>query len=84
MAFDYSKLRGRIIEKYGSQSAFANAIGIQKHVISSRLNNRVGISKEEIIVWSEKLGISPDDYTKYFFQKKHSAQQEERLCKGML
>ena len=26
MAFDYSKLKGRIIEKYDSQSSFANAM----------------------------------------------------------
>lgn len=27
MAFDYSKLKGRIIEKYGTQAAFAKAMG---------------------------------------------------------
>ena len=26
MAFDYSKLKGRIVEKYDSQSSFANAM----------------------------------------------------------
>lgn len=69
MAFDYSKLRGRIVEKFGSQSAFANAIGKQEQAVSAKLNNRVGITKDEIIEWSEVLGIDPDDYARYFFAK---------------
>lgn len=34
MAFDYSKLKGRIIEKYDSQSSFANAMEWSERTLS--------------------------------------------------
>lgn len=38
MAFDYSKLKGRIIEKYNSQSSFANAMEWSERTLSLKLN----------------------------------------------
>lgn len=68
--FDYSKLRGRIVEKYGSIEAFSNDLNISKVSISKKLNNKIGISRDEIIEWSTKLEISPDEYGVFYFAKK--------------
>ena len=40
MAFDYSKLRGKIVEKYGSQSAFVRAFGTSENTFSLKMNNK--------------------------------------------
>lgn len=72
MEFDYSKLRGRIIEKFGSIKAFAEADGRSFVTISKKLNGKVAISPEDIVKWSapELLDIQPGEYHLYFFVKK--------------
>lgn len=69
MAFDYSKLRGRIIEKFGSIKAFAEAYGLSSVTMSNKLNGKVAISMEDIIKMSspEFLDIQPCEYHLYFF-----------------
>ena len=47
MAFDYRKLKGRIIEKYGSQLNFADAYGISENTLSLKMRNKVIIRKEQ-------------------------------------
>lgn len=51
MPFDFSKLRGRIIEKFGTCAAFAEAVGLPESSVSARLNNRVSIDSDEIMEW---------------------------------
>ena len=34
MVYSYSKLKGRIVEKFGSQSAFANELGVSENSVS--------------------------------------------------
>ena len=72
MAFDYSKLRGRIIEKFGSQAAFAIALGRPENTISRKLNGGIAISTQDIREWSEEdiLNIPADQYHEYFFKEK--------------
>ena len=70
MAFDYSELRGRIVTKCGNQSEFAKRIGMKPQALSRKLNNQVGITKEEILDWSEILEIEPPEFGKYFFTLK--------------
>lgn len=67
--FNYSKLRGRIIEKCGSVDSFAKQVGLSTVSMSKKLNNKAGISREDIICWSEVLDISKEDYGAYFFTK---------------
>lgn len=40
--FDYSKLKGKIKEVFGTQSAFAKAMGLSGVSLSSKLNNITG------------------------------------------
>lgn len=70
MAHDYSKLRGRIVEKCGTIGAFAEKIGTPQANISSKLHDRYGITPKEIISWSELLEIPKGDIGEYFFTLK--------------
>lgn len=70
MDYDYSKLRGRIVEKFGTASAFADALHIHKAQLSAKLNNKVDITRADIETWSNLLGICSDDYGAYFFTLK--------------
>jgi len=69
MKFDYSKLRGRIIEKFGSITAFAKAYGLSLITMSKKLNGKVAFSPEDIVRMSapEFLDIQPCEYHEYFF-----------------
>lgn len=69
MAFDYRKLRGRIIEKFGSVKAFAEAYGLSSVTMSNKLNGKVAISMDDIVKMSapEMLDIQPSEYHTYFF-----------------
>lgn len=71
MPFDYSKLRGRIIEKFGSITSFADAYGLSKVTMSNKLNGKVAISMNDIVKMSapEFLDIPPSEYHTYFFTK---------------
>lgn len=72
MTYDYSKLIGRIVEKYGTRSAFAARLGISNKSLSSKLCNRIGFKQSEIRHTSELLDISDDDIGKYFFCERSS------------
>lgn len=67
MAYTYAKLKGRIVEKFGTQKAFADAIGISENSMSKKLNGLTGFSQEDIVLWSEKLEIDLREAGKYFF-----------------
>jgi transcriptional regulator with XRE-family HTH domain len=68
MAFDYNKLRGRIKEMYGTQDAFAEAIGIGRVSLSEKLNNKVEFKQREINKACDVLKIPIEDMTDYFFK----------------
>lgn len=70
VAFDYSKLRGRIIEKYGSQGLFAQALGCSERTISLKMNNLRAWTQRDIVKASELLDIHEDEIQDYFFKQK--------------
>ncbi len=67
MPYAYNKLRGRIVEKYGTQEAFARKIGISKNSLSLKMNGKTSFSQADIIKWSELLDIQPHEIGQYFF-----------------
>lgn len=71
MAFDYSKLRGKIREKFSTQENFAASIGVSCVSISAKLNNKVEFTQEEIHKSCDVLGISLNDIAEYFFCPKN-------------
>lgn len=70
--FDYSKLRGRIKEIYGTQEKFAEKLGISKSAMSQRLNNITEFSQEEMYLSCELLRVSRSEIPEYFFCRKSS------------
>lgn len=71
MAFDYSKLNGRIREKMGTQEALARAMGISRSSLSLRLNNKIEFEPSEMLKICELLEIDKEnDITPYFFTQK--------------
>lgn len=69
-SYDYRKLRGRIREKCGTQSAFANIIGLSDVSVSNKLNNNVEWGQEEIESTIFALDIPPNEIHSYFFTHK--------------
>ena len=48
MAYDYSKLNGRIVEKCGTRANFAEMMGLSERTISLKLNNKISFKQPEI------------------------------------
>ena len=70
MAFDYSKLRGKIREMFETQSKFAKAMGISSVSLSAKLNNTVQFTQAEINKACELLSIPTEFIPIYFFTEK--------------
>lgn len=68
--FDFSKLRGRIKEIYGTQTAFAVAMLMNEATLSNKLNNNVEFSPKEIIRACLLLSIDSKEIHLYFFTLK--------------
>lgn len=54
------KLKGKIIEKFGTQFEFSRAINEHESNISRVVRERRTLSKEDKKVWAEVLGTEPD------------------------
>lgn len=67
MKFNYSKLRGRIVEKYGSQRKLAEALGITFEALNMKLNGRSPFRQAEMVTISRLLEFPTSDIAKYFF-----------------
>lgn len=70
MEFDYSKLRGRIVEKFGSIEAFSSETSITNISVSKKLNNKVPISRADMIEWSKLLEIPVEEYGLFYCTEK--------------
>lgn len=68
--FDYSKLRGRIREKYETEGCFADALGIGRVSLSKRLNNALDFSRIEMMRTCDLLDIPAHEMHVYFLPKK--------------
>ena len=70
--FDYSKLRGRIREKFGTQAQFAEAmraegLNFSDCVCSQKLNNQSEWTQDEITTACNLLDIPAEEIHLYFF-----------------
>lgn len=68
--YDYTDLRKRIREKYGSEKNFASDIGMSDTYLSLILNNKAEFRQSTIKRASTALGIAPTKISKYFFCEK--------------
>lgn len=69
-AIDYSKLRGRIREVYGSEGNCAKAMGYSRATMSYKLTGKIALTQTDIIKFSDLLDIDVQDYGAYFFTPK--------------
>lgn len=67
--YDYSKLRGRIKEKIGTQGEYAKKIGRSENFVSKVFKNKTVFSQDDIERSVELLEIEPIDIGLYFFTK---------------
>lgn len=67
MKSNYNKLRGRIVEIYGSQKMFSKEINLSEQSITAKLNGRSDFSKDDILKWSDALRLSSEEIGAYFF-----------------
>lgn len=70
MAYDYSKLNGRIIEKCGTQVVFAERMGLSERTISLKLNNKVAWKQPEMQKAAGVLEFPETEIQTYFFTMK--------------
>ena len=70
VAFDYSKLKGRIVEKFGTNIEFASAMGWSTVTNSKKMTCAVMWQQDEIMKAAELLAIKPTEIKDYFFTLK--------------
>ena len=70
--YDYSKLRGRIVEKLGSIKKYAELLNLSDTSITNKLSNRTPFNQDEILrsIESDVLDIDVMEIPKYFFTQK--------------
>lgn len=67
LPYNYSKLNGLIVEKFGTQLKFAEAMGLSERSVSIKLNGKVGWKQIEITKACSLLDISDKNIPTYFF-----------------
>lgn len=67
MKFNHSKLRGKIKEVFGTQEAFADAMGISTTSLSAKLNGSVEFKLSEVVQAVKILQLEEKDIAVYFF-----------------
>lgn len=70
MSFNYSKLKGRIIEKYGTQRNFAREMNLSEKTLSSKLKNITSWKNDDISRACDLLEIPMEEIPVYFFEVK--------------
>lgn len=68
--YNLNKLKGRIIEKFGTQGSFAKAMGTSERTLSLKLDNQVDWKQSEIVKACELLEIPKEEIADYFFTLK--------------
>ena len=72
MVYNFSKLDGKITEKYGTRRRFCNAIKMKESTLSARMNNKIPFKPDEIILICSPnvLDINPTEIGELFFKLK--------------
>lgn len=74
--YETAKLRGRIVEKFGTIKEFAQAAGSSMSFTSQYLNGKKILDQKTIDRWANVLDIPANEYDLYFFARKvHAIEQ---------
>lgn len=65
---EYNKLRGRIVEKYGTMSNFAEKIDSSRQTVSQKLSGKSEFSRDDIQRYAAMLEIPKDEIGVFFFE----------------
>ena len=65
--FNYSKLRGRIVEKCGTQQTFAKAMGMSEKTVSLKMQGKIPWKQTDIMKALDVLDLDASDVQDYFF-----------------
>lgn len=68
MSFNYDKLRGRIVEKYGSIAKFSADTRIDYAAVIRKMAGKTKFTQEDIVEWCRLLEIDINDASLYFLQ----------------
>ncbi len=68
--YDYSKLLGRIKEKYGTRENLVKEITISSTSLNLRLNNKLKFDQQDIKELCIALDIEEEEIPDYFFKEK--------------
>lgn len=63
----FAKLRGRIVEIFGTQRRFAEELGKSEVTVISKLSGKMSFTMNDIKEWSRLLKIPLDEIGIYFF-----------------
>lgn len=70
MGYDYSKLRGLIRERVGTEKNLADIAKLGRSTLSLKLSNKREFSTNDIAKISSVLNINNADIGEYFFTQK--------------
>lgn len=70
MNFDTNKLRGRIVEKYGSLQNFSKHTGFKYSTLQNKLRSLTYFNQYDIVQMMKFLEISNEEVPVYFFREK--------------
>lgn len=68
--YDYSKLKGKIVEKYGTQKEFIKQIPMSEPTLIKKINCQSEFNQSDIEVFCSLLDIDCEEISIYFFTKK--------------
>ena len=68
--YDTSKLKGRIVEKFGTQGAFAEKVHCSLSFLSLYMNGKKKIDQPTMDSWIKALEIPENEIHLYFFTHK--------------
>lgn len=67
--FDYSRLRGKIVERYKTLKNFADETHQSVSSVNLRINGIREFKSTDIFNWANYLGIPDSEISDYFFAK---------------
>ena len=65
--FNYSKLRGRIVEKFGCMRAFVKELPFSDVAMANKMQGRTAFKNDEMLLMARLLEISKEEIADYFF-----------------
>ena len=70
MSYEYGALFGKIREKFGTQTNFAQAMGMSTRSMSLKMTSKRSWKQSEIVTAASLLDIEAKDIPMYFFREK--------------